>query len=166
MKAYLRKHRYNMPPEGYPEINCRQCNTTFTPRTRNSAFCCRNCKDVYNRAYKYDYNYKRRQRSLTPRAFLSNLLGYKRRKETLTIECLMSLYEKQEGKCALTGVPMTYEQGKGKLRTNISIDRIDSKRGYDNTNIRLVCTMVNKMRQDMDDTDFMAWCKLVLEPLK
>lgn len=44
------------------------------------------------------------------------------------------MWNKQKGKCALTGIPMTVTKS-GRTNTNISIDRIDSNKGYTKDNV-------------------------------
>lgn len=46
----------------------------------------------------------------------------------------------------------------GRKRTNISIDRIDSAKGYSLDNIQLVCVVINLMKLDMTQAEFTAWC--------
>lgn len=75
----------------------------------------------------------------------------------------MDLYERQEGLCALSGVKMTYTAGSGRVSTNISIDRIDSSKGYLRGNVQFVCGVVNIMKQDMQQKDLYSWCKAILE---
>jgi hypothetical protein len=58
---------------------------------------------------------------------------------------------------------MTYIAGHGRIPTNISIDRIDSSKGYIRGNVQFVCDVANRMKQDLDQGNFVGWCKLVLE---
>jgi len=78
-------------------------------------------------------------------------------------EYLKSLYELQKGKCNLSDFEMTNIRGEGHVNTNISVDRIDSKKGYIKGNIQLVCLAINKMKFDFKQKDFKNWCKLVVE---
>ena len=85
------------------------------------------------------------------------------------IPFLMKLWEKQRGRCALTGLPMTWQiatrediaNGYG-LGRNVSVDRIDNARGYVKGNIRLICSQLNYMRGSLSDNDFILWCELVV----
>jgi hypothetical protein len=78
---------------------------------------------------------------------------------------LVSLYHKQNGLCALTGMTMTHQRNRLAKRslTNISIDRKDSTKGYVPSNIQLVCSAVNLMKGTMSDEQFVTMCKLVVE---
>lgn len=59
---------------------------------------------------------------------------------TLSIDDLRRAIARAEGKCEVTGVPF---EGTGKSPFAPSIDRIDSRRGYEASNIRVVCLLVN-----------------------
>ena len=63
---------------------------------------------------------------------------------------LKELYEKQDGKCAITGVTLELEIGTKKPKPNkCSLDRIDSNRGYYKSNVWFVAWWVNAMKSDM-----------------
>lgn len=84
----------------------------------------------------------------------------------ISLELLSELWKKQNGKCALTGKRMTHLRGVGKVRTNVSIDRIDSNLGYTENNVRLTCVTANLMRQNLTDIEMVEWCSKVIEKLK
>lgn len=73
----------------------------------------------------------------------------------LTIDQVMEVYEAQGGMCAITGVELTHS--KHTPQTNASIDRIDADRGYERDNIRLVCAVVNIMRNRLTDEELGGW---------
>lgn len=43
---------------------------------------------------------------------------------TITKEDLLTVWKAQNGKCAISGLDMTYELGEGRIYTNVSIDQI------------------------------------------
>lgn len=66
----------------------------------------------------------------------------------ITVEWAVELYDNQNGKCALTGLPLDTgpvraESGRDRRPFRPSLDRIDSSRGYTKDNVRLVCSCVN-----------------------
>jgi hypothetical protein len=81
------------------------------------------------------------------------------------VEFLAGLFERQLGKCALSGIQMEIvgKRGSDEYWKSISIDRIDSSKGYTEDNVQLVCTGVNYMKKDMSDEMFIHFCKTVME---
>lgn len=67
----------------------------------------------------------------------------------LSIYDLKSLWEKQRGICAITGLPMILPETSACTNLGpkcVSIDRIDNSKGYSLENIQLVCYSVNLAR--------------------
>ena len=71
-------------------------------------------------------------------------------KESLR-EYLKWLYKQQGGKCALSGQEMTFERY---CKSAVSVDRIDSDRGYVKGNIHLTTWWANLMKNDLTLDDF------------
>lgn len=80
----------------------------------------------------------------------------KRIEFTLTMEELENLLIKQDNKCYYTGVEF---KNNGDKIKSISIDRIDSNKGYVITNVRLVCSLVNTMKSDRSEIGFLNCIK-------
>ena len=59
----------------------------------------------------------------------------------IKVEDIMDLWNKQDGKCAISGIPMNYDINEFRL----SIDRIDNDLGYIKENIRLVPIEINSV---------------------
>lgn len=78
---------------------------------------------------------------------------------------LREKWNKQGGKCALTGLDMTFISGVGKVYTNVSVDRINGKGIYTKDNIRLTCSGANTARGIMTDEQFINISKLVIKNL-
>ena len=83
-------------------------------------------------------------------------------KNNLTIDNLMNLYNRQRGICAISGLPMTSINGRGIIETNVSIDRIDSDKGYELDNVQLVRCRVNKMKSDMSIEELLYYCNNII----
>lgn len=87
----------------------------------------------------------------------------------LKCEDLETLFDKQEGRCALSGRPMTHlyrtcpDQPKTLLRnpTNASVDRIDSDGDYSVTNIQLTQCICNMSKQDQGNAAFIEMCHAI-----
>jgi len=104
----------------------------------------------------------RRAVQRSPEAFIRNLYHHIRKKSNhqkaklgklnhaclelnLDYDYLINLYEKQHHKCALSGLIMSFEFGNSR---SISIDRIDSSKGYQVGNVQLVCQAFNWMKNN------------------
>lgn len=81
---------------------------------------------------------------------------------TLTLDDVYRLWVFQQGKCAISGLPMTHERDQTRFNgTNASIDRINSKLGYIPGNVQLVMAQINIMKSDMEEVDFIKLVKAV-----
>jgi hypothetical protein len=63
----------------------------------------------------------------------------------LTNEHLIDLWNKQNHKCALTGIDLIHKWG---YLASASIDRIDSDKGYVVGNVQLICKGINMMKNN------------------
>ena len=79
----------------------------------------------------------------------------------LTDEHIWSVFTKQNGKCAYTGVDLNFSKKGYKTQSTASIDRIDNSKGYIIGNIQWVHTVINRIKWSMEEYDFINWCKLV-----
>lgn len=83
----------------------------------------------------------------------------------ITIQDAWDLYQKQDGKCALTGWPLVlYVNGRSTSSdTDASLDRIDSSKGYILDNIQWVHKHINQAKNDLIEYDFIDMCKAVVD---
>lgn len=83
---------------------------------------------------------------------------------TITGEDIYNIYLKQDGRCVISNVLMTTIVNQGwRIPTNISVDRIDSRKPYSLDNIQLVCVHVNIMKADLDESELVIFCKLIYQ---
>ena len=82
---------------------------------------------------------------------------------TLTVEQVWAIYDKQKGRCALTGIPMTWARN---VPTNISIDRITPNGSYSMSNVQLVCRAINQSRGALEVDEYLDWCTKVANHAK
>jgi len=81
---------------------------------------------------------------------------------------LQELYDKQFGKCELTGrtLVLTRIDTKSEERINTcSVDRIDNSKGYIKGNIRLITLQANSAKWTGNDEELLAFCKDVIQNL-
>ncbi len=113
---------------------------------KNSSRCCKGC--ARKRSVKQNQDYRE-----VPN--LSKLLNKKmgeakgrlNRDFDLTLEFLLKLFHDQNGKCFYSGIPLA--DFTGSPRT-VSIDRIDSSKGYTQDNVALSCKHMNLLKNDLD----------------
>lgn len=74
---------------------------------------------------------------------------------TVSRKYLYELYLKQNGKCSLSGLPMSWKE--------VSLDRIDNARGYHKNNVQWVHKIANVMKHVMDIETLLAWCTAIIE---
>lgn len=96
--------------------------------------------------------YKHIQNGLKSRKKVSQL-GF-----DITPEYLEELYEKQNHKCAISGLPLEVDLTKRATEQPWSLDRIDSNKGYVKGNVQWVDKRVNMMKQSYNQEDFIKIC--------
>ena len=74
----------------------------------------------------------------------------------ISLDDIVECWNRQDGYCAYTGRKMCLESGK--LET-VSIERIDSAKGYIPENTVLVCQSINRMKSDFIYEEFFNLCK-------
>lgn len=80
----------------------------------------------------------------------------------LTISEAWEIFKQQDGKCALTGIPITLEAQLTKLtESTASLDRIDSSGPYSIQNCQWVHKDINVMKQSHSVSEFIEWCRKV-----
>ena len=149
---------------------CTTCKKTydlshFAGSNARGEYSFKKCKKCRNRA-------KNTNKSDNPYSYLRHIftqLKYSRRKKDpgldwkIEVDNLIEAWDKQEGKCALTGLYMTYHKdGTGKKDLNVSVDRIDPEIGYLPYNTQLVCNRVNTLKHVLSEDELYWWCKNIV----
>ena len=87
----------------------------------------------------------------------------KRHEITITIDDLKELWEIQKGKCYWLGIDMSLEDlFKSNSPFSVSVDRLDSSRGYHRDNIVLTTRFANRGRGCYDGVDFVERLDILL----
>lgn len=76
----------------------------------------------------------------------------------ISVKDLFELYEKQGHKCALSGISIEPDISKTLNQQMMSIDRINSYKGYEPDNIQLVDKRINMMKGSLTDKEFIDLC--------
>lgn len=126
---------------------CRDCRTTQTARSRKS----KSGDGRINRILKERFLAARDRSNRNGNEF------------TITEEFVKNLLVVQDYKCAISGIPLTFELGSGRVYTNVSLDRKDAQKGYTEENVQLVCMAVNQMKSDMTIEQLVDFCKSIIK---
>ena len=68
------------------------------------------------------------------------------------------MYKRQEGLCYYSGDKMSFIQGSPNV---MSVDRLDSSKGYTISNSVLCCWVYNNMKQELKEDDFYQTIKAI-----
>jgi hypothetical protein len=85
---------------------------------------------------------------------------------TVTIEDAWSIFKKQDGRCAFTGLTLSFPKDARDTTSNASIDRVDSSQGYVKDNIQWVDKRINFMKYTLSADEFVELCHLVSNKMK
>lgn len=134
------------------------------------AYACLTCSRVKAKAYRdlnrEQYNVNQKLGRQTEKTFIAQLLhGAKTRSKqkgfefSLTVEFITDLLHKIDYKCQITGQQMNLNSfsKKDKNPFKVSLDRVDSTKGYTEDNVQLTCWAVNLMKNTFDEEDFKFW---------
>lgn len=67
---------------------------------------------------------------------------------------ILELINMQEGRCALTDLPLEFDEREGDSEFFCSLDRIDSNGHYEDGNLQVVCRFANRWKSSDDDALF------------
>lgn len=79
----------------------------------------------------------------------------RRRNWELSLEDIIHIWDKQQGRCAFTGVLLQ------KYPRSWSIDRIDNSCGYTPGNVQLVLKEINMLRGKLTVEKFLEYCRQI-----
>lgn len=125
---------------------------------------CKECKRKQNLEARQNYSDEKRLYK-TIQARVLNARDRAKRKGipcTITKEFILDLWNKQQGLCAISKIPMTYELDNGRIFTNVSLDQKNPGQGYTKDNIQLVCSAINQLKSNWDMDTVLYICKQVV----
>ena len=96
-------------------------------------------RHLYHHISKYS-RFKRKKGTINPAALIMEL----------DYDYLLSLYKKQKGLSAISGIKMDHQFNK---LTTMSVDRIDSSKGYIPGNVQLVCQWENLAKKQFSNKE-------------
>ena len=102
-----------------------------------------------------------------PASWFRRFKSYSKIEFSIDMQDVWDLYLKQECKCSLTSLPISFQNQRERgskhsgIQCTASIDRIDSSKGYTKDNIQLVHKDVNIMKNAFNQDYFIELCKAV-----
>ena len=149
----------------YWKVQCKCGTIAFrSPHTLKNGTSTR-CKSCGNKSYFTDSGEVNIQ-ALIISKFNQTVNALKDRKKlqdftfNITPEYLNQIYNNNK-QCKLSGVNIELDLTKSLQKQNLSIDRIDSNKGYEIGNIQLVDKRINMMKGTLSNEEFIYLCKQV-----
>jgi hypothetical protein len=146
---------------------CRSCNGIF-PYTEEFFRTRSMCKECSKKKWKMNYKLNITNITLEKLLVLRTRTCYGRACKKglefdITPEYLMEIYNNQKGLCFYSGIKMELAiKGTTNNYNTLSVDRIDSSKGYVKGNIVLCCDCVNTMKMKLTTNEFLTVCKNVV----
>lgn len=135
---------------------CRKCGKSYDDyQQKHRRHICKECWAAYN------YQNMKKATSTIDGYFkmlMRSIINEKTRNRhgvDINVEHLLKLWKLQDGKCAMSNIPMTWGIPEGEYKYdrkpfNVSIDRFDRSKGYLKDNVILVCNAVNMFKGCFD----------------
>lgn len=164
-KSQQIQEQLNLTKEG--KRKCRTCNNIF-PYTEEFFRTRSMCKECAKTKRKGKYQSNITNLTLEKLLILRNRTCYGRACKkglefNLTPEYLMELYHNQKGMCYYSGIKMEIAiKGTTNNYNTLSVDRIDSTKGYVKENVVLCCDCVNTMKMNLPTNEFVSICRNVV----
>lgn len=76
----------------------------------------------------------------------------------ISVEFLIKLFNDQKGLCALSGYEMNYISGSS---YKMSLDRIDSSKGYTIDNVQWITWQVNNLKGNLEESELFKLCEAI-----
>lgn len=159
-----------MPTTDSSDKKCSKCKETkplgsfYYHRQRKSYMSsCRSCNSKECVAYQ-----RKGYRETEKYVFYQRAYEIKRKCKLKKIPCMDELQDHIQGlwkasnKCFYTGLDMSLVGYQHNLYA-MTVDKKNPKLGYVEGNIVLCCSMANRMKQDLTETELVEWCKLIIK---
>jgi hypothetical protein len=78
----------------------------------------------------------------------------------VTDDYLYDLFQKQNGLCKYSGIPLKIQT---KHLATLSLDKIVPEKGYMKGNVQWVCWAVNRAKGELDEKEFIQMCRMIAE---
>ena len=134
-------------------ISLQNGTTTKCKKCGNKSFITENGEVKTNAVILYKYNQTQNNIPTRTHRGRRNPLKF-----NLSLTKIEELYEQQNHQCALSGISIEPDLTKRLQQQNLSIDRIDSFKDYEDDNIQLVDKRINMMKGSLSNEEFIELC--------
>ncbi len=171
------------------KVKCTQCGKNFEKtkgnfnrsiRNYSNHFCNHTCRTYYANEHLTDKQKKDRNICINKHRYSPEdkhspfKVFTKRARQTdiivrygvsdLDVEYLKNIWDLQNGRCGYTGIPMILPKNMGEYnRTHsikkISLDRIDSSKGYIKGNVHFVCQAINLAKRNLPHSEMISFIR-------
>jgi hypothetical protein len=169
-------------------LTCSYCNKTFEKETwrynqrvkrgQSLFYCSDECSRIVRRGRPWGEEAKA-NKGYSPYCFvdspfytfikqLQNRPKKKRQNMDLDVTFLSDIWEKQQGRCALSNIPMELicEGSRTQNLQSASLDRINNKLGYSKGNVQFVCLGINYAKNRHSDDHFLSFLDKIVDNYK
>jgi hypothetical protein len=144
---------------------CICCNKEFKSYRNTAKYCSVRCANVFYNNSGKNKDFRKKSVENTLRTVVWQARNRSKKKGLdfdLTDEYMLNLLKSQNNKCSATGLQLESSQAntkKYKSPYTVSLDRIDSSKGYTKDNIQIVCVMFNEMKNIYSIEQVTLLCK-------
>lgn len=107
--------------------------------------------------------YRKRKMGTIEAYFSVRVVSIRRRAKLAEIDCsieindLLQLWEKQNGLCFYTDIPLEWQVYNGLTPASLSVDRVEPIKGYTKDNVVLCSRRANMIKSDMSLAEMEEW---------
>lgn len=97
-------------------------------------------------------------RNRSPKRYWSNIMSNAKARKLpvlITLDDVLTLLDKQDHKCSLSGLPISILDG------TASLDRIRNLEGYTLDNIQWIHRVINYMKHELVESEFLFFCEAI-----
>jgi hypothetical protein len=148
-----------IPKRGYFKGNVSLvCTFINFAKTNMSEYQIQNNLLIAGRNIKNGWNIPQTEATNEEIDYLKKKLSDKNITQNVSLDYIVNLWNKSGKRCVLTGIEMEIakEDIENKCYNKVSIDRINSEKGYSEDNVQLVCLWVNYSKQKMTNKQFQS----------
>jgi hypothetical protein len=130
-------------------MKCKYCDTEFEPKRPNQFYCARSCvQKAFYRNNPDKMKAKRvKQRKASVEKYILSRIKSRAKSKNIQFDLEESDIKIPET-CPVLGIPLSFGISTGFNHSSPSVDRVDPRKGYVKTNIRIISWRANLLKSD------------------